>query len=74
MNYKVKHESRYSQRFRIVAWVNVITQLLFPITAAFTPILVSANSQPQSQVKLLSPQLQPYRLLPGQTVTSVAKI
>lgn len=58
-------------RMRIVAWVNILFQLFFPMAVAFTPAM--AGSELQSVTAPDMSQVQPYTLAAGETVDSVAK-
>ena len=58
-----------TRTFRVVAWANIITQLLFPVAASLTPVWVSAAPKSQTEINYT----QPYKLKAGETVASVAK-
>uniref|UniRef100_UPI00234A640F inverse autotransporter beta domain-containing protein n=1 Tax=Providencia sp. PROV117 TaxID=2949828 RepID=UPI00234A640F len=58
-----------TRTFRVVAWANIITQLLFPVAASLTPVWVSAAAKTQNEIQYT----QVYKLKAGETVASVAK-
>lgn len=59
------------RRLRQVAWVNVVTQLAFPLAGAYS---ASVHAQTQTSLnQLMSVPVEPYTLGPGETVAAVAK-
>lgn len=61
------------KRLRQVAWVNVVTQLAFPLAGAYSTS-VHAQTQVQTSLnQLMSVPVVPYTLGPGETVATVAK-
>ncbi|MEY0969590.1 inverse autotransporter beta domain-containing protein, partial [Providencia manganoxydans] len=58
-----------TRTFRVAAWTNIITQLLFPVAASLTPVWVSAAAKSQNEIQYT----QAYKLKTGETVASVAK-
>ncbi|QCJ68522.1 hypothetical protein C9446_00745 [Providencia heimbachae] len=65
------------KRFKLIAWLNIITQVSFPLSCVFTPTI--ANSTTIFNQKLLSEnqldfrQTQAYRLQEGETILSITK-
>ncbi|MDX7990221.1 inverse autotransporter beta domain-containing protein [Xenorhabdus littoralis] len=56
-----------------VAWVNIVTQFVFPVACVFTPTLTNAETQTTSQNEILALSTEPYILKSGETVNTVAK-
>ncbi|MDC9597024.1 inverse autotransporter beta domain-containing protein [Xenorhabdus anantnagensis] len=56
-----------------VAWVNIITQLVFPIAGAFTPAIATAKTHSTFQNEKWALPTAHYVLKSGETVNSVAK-
>ncbi|EKN5096057.1 inverse autotransporter beta domain-containing protein, partial [Yersinia enterocolitica] len=59
----------------LMAWVNIITQLLFPLAGAFTPSIVAAKEKQQDTPRdsLMAQPAVPYTLKSGETVNVVAR-
>lgn len=60
-------------RLKRVAWVNIITQFVFPVAGTFAPAIASAKTQATFQNEKLARPTEPYILKSGETVSTVAK-
>ncbi|MBI6549334.1 inverse autotransporter beta domain-containing protein [Xenorhabdus lircayensis] len=56
-----------------VAWVNIITQFVFPVAAAFTSTIVTAKTHTTFQNEKWAILTEPYILTSGETVNTIAK-
>ncbi|MDX7989481.1 LysM peptidoglycan-binding domain-containing protein, partial [Xenorhabdus sp. 12] len=57
-----------------VAWANIFAQVAFPVAAAITPAVATANSEHHvRETQTHTGQTRPYRLSAGESVKSVAK-
>ncbi|OKP04554.1 inverse autotransporter beta domain-containing protein [Xenorhabdus eapokensis] len=56
-----------------VAWVNIVTQLAFPIAGVFTPAIAAAKTHSAFQNEKWDLPTEPYVLKSGETVKIVAK-
>ncbi|PHM74942.1 inverse autotransporter beta domain-containing protein [Xenorhabdus kozodoii] len=56
-----------------VAWINIVTQLAFPVVGALTPAIASAKTHSTFQNEKQTLLTEPYILKSGETVTVVAK-
>ncbi|MGG4609552.1 Ig-like domain-containing protein [Providencia sp. Me31A] len=66
------------QHYKLITWLNIITQISFPLACTFTPIMASSsnnyNHKLLSSTALLNyRQTQPYILKKGESITTVAK-
>lgn len=72
MPYNNRHQTpyRYSVLARCVAWANIFVQVLFPLTAAFSPVMTAhAQHLPQLVFDISS---RPYTLKQGESAQSLA--
>ncbi|WP_156341092.1 hypothetical protein [Morganella sp. EGD-HP17] len=58
---------RKTRVYRVAAWANIVTQLLFPVAASLTPVWVTA-----APVTRQAGTTTPYTLKPGETTDLVA--
>ncbi|MBC8948972.1 MULTISPECIES: inverse autotransporter beta domain-containing protein [Xenorhabdus] len=56
-----------------VAWVNIVTQLAFPVAGAFTPVIATAETLSTFQNETWGLPTEPYVLKSGENVKIVAK-
>ncbi|MBD2803336.1 inverse autotransporter beta domain-containing protein [Xenorhabdus sp. ZM] len=56
-----------------VAWVNIVTQLVFPVACALNPVIANAETQTTFQNEIRTLSTEPYILKSGETVNIVAK-
>ncbi|WP_109963482.1 invasin domain 3-containing protein [Edwardsiella piscicida] len=59
-------------KIKVMAWCNIITQILFPIAISFSPSMSLAAAQ-RSSMQIHAQSTEPYILKKGETVGSVAK-
>ncbi|WP_235424098.1 inverse autotransporter beta domain-containing protein, partial [Citrobacter koseri] len=62
---KNRHTGVFRQRLRLLAWVNICVQVCFPLAVTFTPLVMAADSSPQTTTQI-------WTLKPGETTASVA--
>lgn len=55
--------------YKMLGWLNIAVQLMFPVAAAFTPV-VTARADDTAQT---TARTRPYVLGPGETVRGVAR-
>ncbi|MFZ5210150.1 inverse autotransporter beta domain-containing protein, partial [Enterobacter kobei] len=70
-----KQEINSSGGIKAVAWTNIFAQFAFPVAAAFTPSVATAEMKSQPQLtdsQLASIPVKPYILKGGETTSSVA--
>ncbi|CAM3167643.1 putative invasin [Xenorhabdus nematophila ATCC 19061] len=74
MNKKFDKSRLHNQQglLKRVAWVNIVTQLMFPLVGAFTPALTTAETHTSQNEKWAIPT-EPYILQSGETINTVAK-
>ena len=58
---------------RLIIWVNILMQFIFPLACAFTPAITYAQSHQHAVVADAEPGTRVYTLAPGESVRSVAK-
>lgn len=60
-----------SRRVKIIAWGNILFQLLFPLSLSFTPVMAAAPTSLTSNASI--PTTEPYVLGVGENVDTVAR-
>ncbi|PVZ83715.1 hypothetical protein C9426_25220 [Serratia sp. S1B] len=62
--------STLPRKVRIVTWVNILIQLLFPLSLSFTPAIAALAASHSASAGVAT---EPYTLSAGESITSVAK-
>ncbi|WP_312625854.1 Ig-like domain-containing protein [Scandinavium sp.] len=72
---KISHIEHVSRRMRLLAWLNISIQVVFPLSVAFTPAIAGAGSEGRFLQSQAMDELQTrvYTLAEGESAATVAK-